>query len=79
MIVAALILLLLMAGPAAGIWLYSTVERHYRNTDKSHGFEHETAVAAQPVTGSSHKVDAVKGTKDKRVEGDNAGEHRKRL
>ena len=41
---------LLAAGPAGGTALYWFLYRYYRNTDKSHDFEHETAVVAKPVT-----------------------------
>ena len=53
--------------------------RYYRNTDKSHAFERETAVAAKPVTGSEQKVDEVKGTRKTRIDGDNVREYRKRV
>ncbi|MFZ1796451.1 MAG: hypothetical protein WAU14_06865, partial [Dokdonella sp.] len=53
--------------------------RYYRNTDKSHAFERETAVEAQPVTGSEQKVGEVKGTQEKRIRGDNVHEYRKRV
>ena len=53
--------------------------RYYRNTDKSHAFEHETAVEAQPVTGSDHKFDEVKGTRNSRISDDNLRAYRKRV
>ena len=40
---------------------------------------HETAVKAQPVTGSDQKVDEVKGTQKTRIPGDNMREYRKRV
>ena len=43
---------LLALGPAGATGLYWALYRYYRNTDKSHAFEHETTVHAQPVTGS---------------------------
>ena len=43
---------LLLLGPAGATGLYWTLYRHYRNTDKSHAFEHETEVETQPATGS---------------------------
>jgi hypothetical protein len=70
---------LLAAGPAGGTALYWFLYRYYRNTDKSHDFEHETAVVAKPVTGSDEKVDAVKGTQKKRIDGDNVSEYRQRV
>ena len=74
-------LAILLLGPAGGTGLYWLLYRYYRNTDKSHDFEHETAVVAKPVTGSDQdrKVDEVKGTQDKRISGDNVREYRKRV
>jgi hypothetical protein len=72
---------LLLAGPAGAIGLYWFLYRHYRNTDKSHAFERETAVVAKPVTGSDadRKVDEVKGTQETRIRGDNLGTYRQRV
>ena len=71
--------LLLFAGPAGAVGLYWGLYRYYRNTDKSHAFEHETTVVAQPVTGSEQKVDEIKGTQNTRIAGDNEREFRKRV
>ena len=73
------LLLLLLLGPAGAIGLYWALYRYYRNTDKSHAFERETLVKAEPVTGSDHKVDEVRGTKRTRINGDNVGEYRQRV
>lgn len=70
---------LLALGPAGAAGLYWAIYRYYRNTDKSHAFERETTVNAQPVTGSDAKVSEVKGTRKKRVPGDNVREFRKRV
>lgn len=70
---------LLAAGPVAGAALYWALYRYYRNTDKSHGFERETDIAAQPVTGSDRKVDTIIGTQETRVRGDNVHAYRKRV
>ena len=72
---------ILLLGPAGATGLYWALYRYYRNTDKSHDFEHETAVIAKPVTGSEadEKVDEVKGTRATRVPGDNVREYRKRV
>ena len=71
--------LLLLAGPAGAVGLYWGLYRYYRNTDKSHAFERETAVEAKPVTGSDQKVDEVRGTQKTRIDGDNVRDHRKRV
>ena len=70
---------LLALGPAGATALYWALYRYYRNTDQSHAFERETAVTAQPVTGSDQKVDEVTGTQQTRISGDNMREHRKRV
>ncbi len=70
---------LLLAGPVGATGLYWGLYRHYRNTDKSHAFERETAVEAKPVTGWDGKVDEVKGTQKTRIPGDNVREYRKRV
>ena len=72
---------LLAMGPAGAALLYWALYRYYRNTDKSHGFEHETKVEAKPVTGleSDTKVDTVEGTQQTRIDGDNVAAYRKRV
>ena len=70
---------ILLLGPAGATGLYWFLYRYYRNTDKSHGFEHETQVVAKPVTGSDEKVDEVKGTRETKIPGDNVSEYRKRV
>ena len=70
---------LLAIGPAGATALYWALDRYYRNTDKSHAFERETAVEAQPVTGSDEKIDEVKGTQKTRIPGNNVGEYRARV
>lgn len=70
---------LLLLGPAGATALYWALYRYYRNTDKSHAFEHETSVKAEPVTGSDHKVNEVRGTQQPRISGDNVRDYRKRV
>ena len=72
-------LLLLALGPAGAAGLYWAIYRHYRNTDKSHAFERETTVDAEPVTGSEHKVSEVKGTRKTRIAGENVRAYRERV
>jgi hypothetical protein len=72
-------LALLLLGPASGVGLYWALYRHYRNTDKSHAFERETKVDAKPVTGSDSKVGTNNGTRERRIDGDNVREYRKRV
>lgn len=72
---------LLLLGPAGAVGLYWMLYRYYRNTDKSHAFERETLVDAQPVTGAERdrKVDEIKGTRESRIRGDNVTAYRERV
>lgn len=70
---------LLAAGPAGATALYWALYRYYRNTDKSHAFEQETDVVAKPVAGADRKVGEVKGTQQRRIDGDNVGDYRQRV
>lgn len=70
---------LLLLGPAGAAGVYYGLWQYYRNANKSHGFENETRVAAQPITGNDQKVDTVKGTKRKSIKGDNRNNHRSRV
>ena len=72
-------LFLLMLGPAGAAGLYWALYRYYRNTDKSHAFEHETMVDAKPVTGTDHKISEVKGTQDSSIRGNNVHNYRSRV
>jgi hypothetical protein len=72
-------LALLLLGPAGGAGLYWMLYRYYRNTDKSHAFERETKVVAKPVTGTDNQVDTNNGTRQSRIDGDNASEYRTRV
>lgn len=73
------IVALLAAGPASAVGLYWYLYRHYRNTDKSHAFERETAVDTKPVTGTDHKVSEIKGTKKSSIDGNNVRAYRTRV
>lgn len=70
---------LLILGPAGGGGLYFALWSYYRNTGKSHSFERETRVAAQPITGNDRKVDEIKGTKKSGIDGNNKSNHRQRV
>ncbi len=74
-------LFLLALGPASAVGLYWLVHRHYRNTDKSHAYEHETTVEVLALTGAEidRKVDEIRGTRSSRIQGDNVGDHRQRV
>lgn len=70
---------LLALGPAGAAGLYFGLWSFYRNTGKSHSFERETRVVAKPITGHENKVDEITGTRSARIDGDNGGDHRKRV
>lgn len=70
---------LLALGPAGAAALYWAIYRYYRNTDKSHAFERETAVDAKPVTGSDRQTGDVKGVRNSRISGDNVKAYRQRV
>ncbi|MFV0433913.1 MAG: hypothetical protein ACK5LO_08045 [Leucobacter sp.] len=70
---------LLLAGPASGVAVYWALFRYYRNTDKSHHFERETIIESQPVLGKDTKVNEVRGTKRKSIDGNNVQNHRQRV
>lgn len=72
-------LLLLAIGPSGGAAVFFGIFRYYRNTDKSHAFERETRVSADPVVSSDVKIGEVKGTRKTRIDGDNSTSHRKRV
>lgn len=70
---------LLLIGPAGAGGVWYGLWHYYRNADRTHSFEHETRVAAQPITGNDRKVNEVKGTKRTAIEGDNRDDHRARV
>lgn len=72
---------LLLLGPAGGAGFYWAMYRYYRNTDKSHSFEHETAIESQPVAGgeSDYKDGETLETRDPRIKGDNVRQYRQRV
>ena len=75
------ILFLLALGPASAAGFYWAFYRHYRNTDKSHAFEHETRIEVLALGGmeADRKVDEVRGTRAERIAGDNVSLHRQRV
>ena len=75
------ILFLLALGPVSAVGVYWAIYRHYRNTDKSHAYERETAVEVLALTGAEadHKIDEIRGTRASRIQGDNVGNHRQRV
>lgn len=70
---------LLAAGPAGGVATYWAFYRYYRNTDKSHAFERDTIIEAQPVQGGENQVDHISRTRDSDIDGDNSSRFRDRV
>lgn len=75
------ILFILALGPASATALYWMLYRYYRNTDKSHGFEHETHVVTRALSGAEDDecINAIRGTQQSRISGDNVGNYRQRV
>ena len=70
---------LLAAGPAGAAATYWSLYRYYRNTDKSHAYERDTLITAQPVQGHREKVRHISRTRDSDIDGDNSSDHRVRV
>lgn len=70
---------LLAAGPAGAVGTYWLIYRYYRNTDKSHAYERDTIIEAQPVQGGEEKVDHISKTRDSDIDGDNSDDFRERV
>ena len=70
---------LLAAGPVGGAATYWAFYRYYRNTDKSHQYERDTIINAQPVTGGEERIDHINRTRDSDIDGDNRNTHRQRV
>lgn len=70
---------LLAAGPVAAAAVYWFIYRFYRNTDKTHQFERETRIEAQPVQGRDAKIRTITATPDSSISGANAARHRARV
>jgi hypothetical protein len=70
---------LLAAGPAGAAATYWSLYRYYRNNDKSHAFERDTLIEAQPVQGGKERVDHISKTRDSDIDGDNSEAHRQRI
>ena len=70
---------LLAAGPVGAVATYMSLYRYYRNHDKSHAFERDTLIEAQPVQGSEERIDHISKTRDSDIDGDNSSRHRDRV
>lgn len=70
---------LLAAGPAGAVGTYWAIYRYYRNTDKSHAYERDTLIEAQPVQGNEQKVDHIRKTRKSKIERGNSTSHRERV
>jgi hypothetical protein len=70
---------ILAAGPAGAVATYWSLHRYYRNTDKSHAYERDTLITAQPVQGDREKVRHISRTRDSDIDGDNSSDHRQRV
>ena len=69
----------LAAGPVGAVATYWSIWRYYRNTDKSHSYDHETLVEAKPVQGREEKIDHIRKTRKTEIKGKNTANHRSRV
>ena len=70
---------ILAAGPAGAAGTYWLLYRYYRNTDKSHAYERDTLIEAEPVQGGREKIDHISKTRKSGIDGKNSGNHRTRV
>lgn len=73
------LVMLLAAGPAGAAAFYWYIYRFYRNTDKSHAFERETAVDFEVTASEDNKIGTNNRTKQQRINGDNISKFRQRV
>jgi len=73
------VLWLLAVGPAGGAATYWAFYRYYRNTDKTHEFERDTIIEAQPVQGGEERVHHIARTRSSGIDGDNGEDYRRRV
>lgn len=72
-------LLLLLAGPAAGVLTYLGIYRYYRNTDKRHHFETETRVRSTDLRVIDNRVSTIRRTQKATTDGRNDANHLQRV
>lgn len=70
---------ILLVGPAGGVAFYTFVYLYYRNTNKSHNFEHETAVKVSNMRRHDRKVKELRGVRDASTDHANTHTHRVRV
>jgi hypothetical protein len=70
---------LLALGPVGAASFYWAVWMAYRNTNKSHSYERETAVVVSNMTGDDKKVGENNGTRARWIQGRNDDKPRQRL
>lgn len=69
----------LLAGPIVGALVYWLIFRFYRNTDKSHNYEHETLIESQQPTGNDVKIRTIRKTRQASTSQANGSKHRQRV
>lgn len=70
---------LLVLGPVAAVLAYLGLWSYYRNTHRSHAFEREARVEAQPIVRHDEKRNSITGTKRARIDRENRTNHRQRV
>ena len=66
------IYMLLAAGPTGAALFYWYMYRFCRNTDKSHGFERETAIDAEEDTCKDYNIGDNNRTRQRSIRGENS-------
>lgn len=68
-----------LLGPIGGIGFYTFIFLRYRNTDKRHAFEHESATEMRDLRTHDQRVDRIRGTTETAIRGRNSDTPLKRL
>lgn len=68
-----------LLGPAAGAGFYLVTYLRYRNVDKRHAYERETACTVEGMTTHDSRTGRVTDVENSRLRGDNVGSPRDRL
>lgn len=70
---------LLAIGPVGAATFYWAVWMYYRNTDKSHRYEHDTDIVVSNMTGEDVQIGTNNGTQERYIRGENSSKPRQRL
>lgn len=71
--------IILLAGPVVFGLVYWLLFQFYRNTNKSHNYEQETAIESQKILENDRRTNHISRTSRRRTSGANESSHRKRV